>query len=434
MSYKSIQRKRKRRKIISFIIMFLIAYLFFKPILNVVSGGLKTTLPSKELLVEKIDVEGFFIRSEKVVNSDVDGILSIALEEGQRIGAGREVASIHRLKDNSSLEHEIIEVEEAIKTLEESGAKIEFIEDEKEEIQDLKSNIINEIQEKIINKDYSDINLVKEELILYEKKDNDVNFSGTLASQSIENLKNRKEAILSELKTNNIKYYTDKGGIISYDIDNYEDVYLVKDFENYTYEKLDSSSHLKKSQSKNKEKRDKEISIGEPVYKLVDDFEWYIAVKIENKKDITDLDVNRRVKLIIDKDKPAIRGNIICINEWKDKAVVVIKFNTMMYEYYNIRFSNVEMIKNETNALKIPRESIVNKEGQDGVYIKNKGGIVEFKPVFKIKQDEQYFYVQTGDNSSNVYLKEDSKPIKTITLFDEIILNTRNIKEGDIVN
>lgn len=433
MSYKKIQKRRKRKKITGFIAVILIAYLFLKPTINIISGGFKTTLPSQELLVESVKGEGFFIRNEKVVESDAKGILKRSVDEGQRIGAGIEVASIESVKDNSHLEREILEIEQAIETLEKSEAKIDILKDEKIDIQKLQRDKLEEIQNKIIKEEYSNINITKEELSLYEKKQKDVNFPNQLASESIEKLKSRRDKIKEEISSDNRRYYTQNGGIISYKVDGYEEIYTSYDLENYTYKKLNSDEYLKQSAIKDENLEDEtEISIGQPIYKILDDFEWYVAIKIDNIKDIIDISSNQTVKLHIDGDASKIKGKIVNINRSNNTAVVVVKFDTMMYKFYHMRIAKVELIKSETNTFKIPKRTLVKKDKQEGVYIKNKGGIVEFKPVFEIKEIGEYVYIHTGDNASNVSLGEET--VKTITLFDEVILNTKNVKEGDIID
>lgn len=427
------RKARKRKKPINIIFMILLLYIFLRPIVDIVSGGPKTILAQGEVLIDKINGEGTFIRSEKVVYSDVEGILNINAPEGEMLSAGQEVASIHRTKNNASLENEIKEIEDAISTLKSSDIKIDFLENEKSNIKDLKINATKKLQEYILNKDYENIAIIKEELLLYEEKQNDFNFSGSLASESINNLENKKQDIESKLEKNNIKYYTSNSGIVSYKVDGYESIYLPVNFENYSYKKLNIDIQAKNKISKDKKAKNENVSIGGPVYKLLDNFEWYVAIKIDNKKDVKDLDIGKAVS-IVTMDKPEVKGKIIAINRSNDKAVLVIKFDTMLYKYYDIRFSDVQVIKSSVETLKLPKRSVVEKDNVQGVYIKNKSGIVEFRHIFKIKEDDEYIYIKAGDNSSKVYIKKDQDPVSTVTLFDEIILNTRNIQEGDIVN
>lgn len=434
MSYTRTQRKKIRKKRVGFIILFLILYLFLKPILNIITGGLKTTLPNRELLVESISGEAFFIRNEKIVKSSTEGLLKRTAKEGARVSAGTEVANIRSREESSSLEQEIIEIDRAISSLEKSEAEVNTLESNKENLKKLRQEKIEKIQSKIRNKDYKDMNLIKEELSLYdEEKVDNQETSDYTRDTSLENLKDRREKISQEINTQNVKYHTQNGGIISYLIDDYEDFYSPKEFEKFTYEKLNSRDFLKGTQAKQGQD-DMEVSIGEPIYKILDDFQWHIAIKIDDAENIKDLDINQNVKININDDNSYLEGSIIRINENDNRAVVVVEFDTQMYKFYNKRISMVELIKSEEDVLKIPKKSIIDKDGQKGVYIKNKGGIVEFRAIFEIKQAGEYAYIKTGDQNSMVYLEKDSEAIKTISVFDELILNKAGIKEGDIVN
>lgn len=235
-----------------------------------------------------------------------------------------------------------------------------------------------------------------------------------------------------------IQYYNENAGLISYEIDGYEEEFQGEELEKYSYDLLDSKEYLEKIKGREEEidpSGDMQVSRGQAIYKIIDNFEWYIAIKVENKEDIADLSQGQGVKVKMDgeDEESIVKGYIRAINETGDKAVLVVKFNTMLYKYFNLRVKDVELIKNEFKAFKIPTKSIFEKDGQDGVYIKNKGGIVEFRPVFLIKEVQDDSFIKIGDNSSNIYLEEGSDPIRTVDQFDEIILNHDSVKEGDII-
>lgn len=356
MSDKSIKRRKKRKKTTGIVILFIIGYLFLKPTINIISGGLKTTLPSEELLIESIEGQGFFIKDEKVFKSDVQGVFNKTVKEGERVSAGSEVANVDNLEDSTSLEREIVEIEQAILALEKSEDEVEEMASEGKDIGDLKREKIEEIQNKIINKDYGNINIDKEELSIYEQKENGGDSQDTLGSETIEALENRRDKIKAEINENNIRHYTKNAGIISYRIDNYEDVFKPKDFEKYTYKKLDSNDFQKIMNSKDKKQNSKEnVSVDDPIYKLLDDFEWYIAIKIDDIEDIKDLDTNQAVRIKIDNEDFENKGIIVNTNKSKNTAVVIVKFDTMMHKYYDNRVGMIELIKSKTNSLKIPK-------------------------------------------------------------------------------
>ncbi len=101
---------------------------------------------------------------------------------------------------------------------------------------------------------------------------------------------------------------------------------------------------------------------------------------------------------------------------------------------YDERFVNFDIIKYKHNGYKIPTKAIVEKDGIKGVYIKEISGIVKFKPVEIIKEEDKFVYVSSGENNTIVIKGGQDKPVKTITVFDEILLNTKGVKEGIIVH
>lgn len=429
---KRIQLTKRRRKI-GIVVVVLIVFLFLKPTINIISGGLKTTLPSEELLVESIEGEGFFIKSEKLFKSDFKGLLNKAINEGQRVPAGTKVANISDIEEKSSLKKEIVEIEQGVKSLERFETEVEELKNEDENTEELIQEKIEEIQNEIMDNNYRYID--KETLSIYGRKQNDADSKETLLSGTIKVLEARRDIIREEIYTNNVRYYTQNAGIISYEIDGFEELYLPEDLERYTYKKLDKLDFQELMEMSNEKKiSNKEIDLGDYIYKLIDDFEWYLAIKINDIKDLKNLDENQSVNIKIDNKEIEIKGFITNINKDKNEAVVILKFDTMIHKYYSKRVAMVELIKSKTNSLKIPKKSIIESEGQNGVYVKNKGGIVEFRPIFEIKEIDDYVYVKKGDNNSDVDTGEDSKTIRTITLFDEVILSPKGVKVGDIID
>ena len=113
---------------------------------------------------------------------------------------------------------------------------------------------------------------------------------------------------------------------------------------------------------------------------------------------------------------------------------MIIKFSDKLHDYYNNRFPEVEIIKDKIDGLKIPTKAIIDKDSIKGVYIKDKSGIVKFRPIKIIGEEGNDTYVDSGNSNGNITLESVEKAVQTITLFDEIFINTTNIKEGQIIN
>ena len=414
MSYGNRQKNRKRRQAfrIIIIIIFIFLYLILIAVPSLLATNAKTILPEKGLLIEKLSVDGVMIKHETLVKATNNGEIDISSVEGKRLAAGTEIANINSQNDTSSLKQELLQIEQSISALKKSTTDTSLVINEKEKIEDLRESLLNKLQNMIISGKYDEIYLLKEELALYEDKAQDISLSNTLVGQSLENLESKRDSIKDVINENHVKYYTSHGGIISYDIDGFEEVLLPKEFENYTFDKLELNNELEKNSNKSN------ISVGEPFCKIIDNFQWYIALKIKDIKEIEDVEVNKSLRITIKGYDQELIGKIIAINTKGNKAVIVIELNTMLHDYYNLRFLDVEIIKLKKEGYKIPNKAIVEKDSLQGVYIKNKSGIVKFNPINIFGQDSNYTYVDIND----------------ISLFDEIFINPNSIKEGQILN
>ncbi len=412
MSYGKRQKSRKRRQAFRIIfIIFIFLYFIIRSIPSILAKNAKTILPEKGLLIEKLNTSGVIIKHETLINATINGEININSIEGKRIAAGTEVASINSLKDTSSLKQELLQIEESISALEKSSTETSLLINENEKIQYISKSLVNELQRMIALGKYDEIYLLKEQLALYCEKAQDASLSNTLVGQSLESLEAKRDSIKDEINKKHVKYYTNNGGIISYNIDGYEDVFLPKEFENYTFDRLEFNNILKITSDKST------ISVGEPICKIIDNFQWYIALKLEDINEIKDIEVNKSLNFIIKDHEDELNGRIIAINTTGNKAVIVLELTTMLHDYYNLRFPKVEIIKFKKEGYKIPSQAIVDKDSLKGVYIKNKSGIVKFIPINILGQDSNYTYVNIDD----------------ISMFDEIFISPTKIKEGQIL-
>ncbi|NLC03714.1 MAG: hypothetical protein GX787_05460 [Tissierellia bacterium] len=427
--------KRKRKRLIksSFriaIISFIFIYLIFRSVPIFLANTAKTILPVEELVVNKISSEGVIIKNEIVYKAEGTGELDSKIKEGERVPAGIEIANINLLEDTSQLKLELIEIENSILYLSKADTDSEVIQAENTEILNKQNKLIETLQIAINLGNYGQVIASKAELELYNTNPRDIVIANKYADQSLESLQQERDELLEKINSNNIRYYTTNSGIVSYNIDGFESLYLPQDFENYTYDKINIENINKDTIDENNVKE------GSAVFKMIDNFQWYIAIKIEDIKDIVDYEINQNIWVQLENDEKEISGRIIAINLTDNKAVIVIRFNDYLHEFYNLRFLNVHIIQSKTNALKIPSKVVIEKDGQKGVYIKEINGIVKFRPIIVLSEDEdnEFTYIQRGDDKGYIQLPGLENTSKTVLLYDEIFISTNNIKEGQILN
>lgn len=415
MSQTRVQKKKRKKKIILIPLTFLVIYFIISSIPLIFGNPYKTILPEDDILFRKIEGQGVLIKEEYVSFAEGNGQIERIVKEGERVAAGKEVARISLLKDTSGLKQELLEVEQKIDTLSKSNRQVTSIENDKMKLEDIQNNIVDNIQKSINEGNFLDVHRSKEEILIYNGKLNNASNENTLLNQSIESLKETKKSLIEKIDKNNLRCYSSDSGLVSYEIDGYENIFLPHDFENYTYDNLNIDENTK-NEIQNK------ISVGAPVFKIINNFEWYLALKITNIKDIEGYKIGQALNIEIE-DKE-IRGNIVAINTTYNKAVMVIKFTDYLHEIYNIRFTNAKIIKEKIESYKIPVKTVFDYEGKKGVYIKEINGIVKFKPVNIIDVVGDYAYIEKADINGN---------IKTISLYDEIFLDPTTVVDGQIL-
>lgn len=409
----------KRKKLFFGVILTMLIYLLISFIPTIFGSSKKTILPEEGILYNKTLGQGIVIKNETVYKAEGSGKINLLVKEGDRVGVGIEVANMSLLKDTSDLKQELIEIDKRIETLSKSDSKQVVGESN---LDSLKTNLLEEIQSNISIGNFIDIHEDKEELQIYDSysfpKD-------TLLNQSIATLNEQKKTLEKQINSSNLRYFSIESGIVSYEIDGLENLYSPKEFENYTYDKLDILE-LKESS-----KGYDEISIGNPIFKIINNFEWYMAIKIEDKANIEDYEIGQAMVIELD-DETVLKGEIIKINVTGNSAVVVLKLNTYLHNAYNLRYATVNIVNSKKEGFKIPTNVIIERDGKKGVYIKEINGIVKFRQVNILGEEGDYTYIDKGD--SNGYLRfENQDRVKTVTLFNEIFLDTTSVTEGEIL-
>lgn len=426
MSQEVKQRKitKNKKNFIGLFISILI-YLLISFTLSIFGISNKTILPETAILYDKINCQGVVIKDEFVYNSKGSGQLNIIVKEGDRIPVGTKVANISMLQDNSKLKQELLEIEQRIETLSKSD-KNSKNQNDKSEVDNLKQAVLEEIQENINSNSFIEIQNDKEKLQTY----NDYATEDTLLIQSLDSLKKEKEILIKQINSNNISYYSQNSGIVSYEIDGYESIYLPKEFENYTYDIFNLDN---KKVSKDKFITNDEVMIGNPIFKIINNFEWYIAIKVEDNTLINEYECGQAILCELE-DGSELNGRIVSINNTNNNSVLVVKYTTYIHENYNLRFPSISIIKSKQDSYKIPSEVIVEKDGNKGVFIKEINGIVKFRRISILGIEGKDTFINKGDHNGYIQFEGDDKPVRTVTLFDEIFYDPLSVTEGEILN
>lgn len=417
-------KKSGSKNLLLGVIIFVLVYFSISAIPLLFGNRYKTVLPQMEVLYKLVEGKALVIKNESLYFADGSGEIDQIVKEGEMVPVGKEVSTVSLLKDTSSLKQELLEIEQKIASLSKADKEIPTIEEDKTKIVTLQDGAIEQIQANINAGSFLDIHKSKESILLYNNKLQDVSKDNTLLGTSLESLKERQETLKAEVSSNRVRYFTKDSGILSYEIDGFETMYLPKEFENYTYDSFSIED------IENRENHSS-INSGSPVFKIIDNFEWFMAIKIDKKIDVEDYKVGQTLTLELE-NKQELTGKILNINITDNNAVVVVRLDTYLHENYNLRFTNLNIINYKKDTFIVPTSVIGEKDGEKGVYIKEKG-IVKFRPIIILGIKEDFTYIDKGDNNGYIMFPGQEKGRKTVTLYDEIFLDSSKVKEGQIL-
>lgn len=398
-------------------------------LLSIINKKVKTITAENGLFLKELELDAVLIKDEKLYKLSENKEIDTSILEGKKIPVGTKVGNSVLVNDIDYLKKELNNIEDAILTLENSDKKESFKKKKDKYIIDY-VDLIDSLQENIINENYEEVEVLKKEIISINKKNKDLIPQNNLLGQSIESLNKKKEEIKKEIDETNVSDTTKASGIFTYKIDGYENTLKAKEFSNYTYDSLPLSDAIVDS--------DNEIKISKKVdaFKIIDNFQWYLALKIDDKRAIGDYEIGDVLAITLPlKDKNLeLKGNIIAINNSSNKSVVILKFNKYLHEFYNTRFPKVKLVQKKVEVLKIPKSVIFDQKGENGVFIKDFSGIVKYRPIKIISNEGEFTYIDKGDENLLINIDTRDEAIRTLSIYDEIILKPKRFKENQILD
>lgn len=424
-----INRRKRKRKMRLALFGFVLVYILFRSVPSLFAIGPKTELPEKYSVDEKIETEGIIIKDESVYLADGEGRVNLVAKEGERVPVGAKISELTLISDTSQLKDKLNEVENKIAVLTETNNENSLSGSYEAKIEDSVNSIIDDLQASISNGNYNLARQLKDKLSSYHERGTGILEDDTLIGYSLESLEKEKQELEKQISNNIINYYSREAGIVSYKIDGYESQYSIINKDVYGY------SNFQPIKSKHKITTDGDsVKVRQPIFKIINNFQWYILIKVEDNKMIESYEEGNSILLSGKDIIGELRGYIETISFEGNKGTILCKFNRDFKNYYDKRHVKLDIIKNQFDSFRIRKKSMVDKDGLKGVYIKDINGIIRFRPIEIISEDDEYIYISTGDKNSYIYIGEGDEKSRTVRQFDEILLNPTNLEEGMIIN
>ena len=412
-----LKKESNGKKVIIYLVFVLVlVYLIYAVYLLVKEPTDKVMVEKGTLYLEETDI-GYVIRDEQVVKGDnyKNGMEQIK-NEGEKTAKNESIYRYYS-KNEENLKTQISELDAKIQEALKGQTGI-FSSDIK--------MLENQLDEKIelLNK-ITDISKISE----YKKQINDIitkkaKLSGeTSASGSyLKQLYNQRAELENQLNSGAEYIKAPVSGIVSYKVDGLEETLTPNNFSTLSKEFLENLK-LKTGQL---------IATNDECGKIIDSSRCYIATISDSEKAKTaQLDDSVQVRLsnnkVIDA-KIAYKSQ-----ENEEETLIILEINKQINELSNYRKISFDLIWWSDTGLKVPNKAIVEQDGLNYV-VRNRAGNFE-KVLVKIKRkNDKYSIVSNYSTSELEKLGIDKEKItstKSISIYDELVLNPDLSKYGD---
>ncbi len=274
---------------------------------------------------------------------------------------------------------------------------------------------------KVLNTDIENINSRIKAEFSYSKIQ-DFSQAYVYAEKIYESMEVRNQMILSEMSastktvdksTVKESLYTAVSGIVSYDLDTYEEKYILENIDEIT------ADNVKEVAKASTTVRSKLVEKDEVAFKVLTENTWYIVAFIDNEEiKSRGIEANSNYKLYANKANVFIpvMSKIESIAQGEKTSKVVFKCDSYTSDYADKRSITFKLAKDNIEGFKVPKTAIKQKEsvvinndyiffneenGYDYVIKKGYNGETYEVPIVKYKTENVNTYVLKSDTELN---------------------------------
>ena len=362
----------------------------------------------EDILTAEESTVGYVIREETVVDTKQydNGIVKIK-GEGEKVGKGETIFRYYT-ENEEQIKNEIQSLDEQIQEalkgqIDLPSSDIEALDDRiEEELKDLnKKNSIQEIEES------------KKDIDTYILKKAKIAGELSPAGSYINNLIKQRTSLEQELYNTTEYVVANTSGVVSYRIDNLENMLTPDTFDALDKDKLNNLEL----------KTGKIIASNDNSAKIINNFESYITI-ISDSEEARNKKEGDTVYLRLSNFQE-IKAKLEYIKEDEGDRILIFKITEGVEELINYRKISLDIIWWKKEGLKAPRSSIIYENGLS--YIVRVKSDNLSKILVKVEQENDNYCIIRNYKTSELeelgYTAEEIEDMKQVSIYDEILVN-----------
>ncbi len=371
---------------------------------------------------ETLALDVYIMRSERVLYSASPGEISRIYADGTKVATGTAVANIYG-GGTSSISSSIMALDNKIAILEDSNMGEGITVYDTAAIDSRIDELYYTILDKTANGDLEYALRKKDELLTQLNKRQIIVNKVTSYDDRILSLENQKMSLTSQLDSITATVKSTGSGYFYGTVDGYENIFSSSRVDDMTIADFDEMITSQPDSSLT------DGTSGESVGKLVTDFTWYAACKVQ--KDLLRYFAEGRSYRIVfpfssDTELTMKLYRVISQTD-RDDVVLVFSCGQLPENFNFLRMQSVYLVKESYTGYKVPVSALRMVDGDQGVYILD-GNVVRFRKVTPLYENDGYLIVAEQD-----ILKDEDYASK-LGLYDMIITEGRGMYEGKIID
>ncbi len=216
------------------------------------------------------------------------------------------------------------------------------------------------------------------------------------------------------------EYEAPISGVFSLTMDGYEEYFSIENMNKIKRNKVESFSYDSVSLE-----RDSVIK-GEPVYKISADDKWYVLCWVD-KDAVESYSEGREVTLELPEGN--VDATVYSVKKDGSDYKVIFYLDVYYEAFCESRAEEMSIVTSDNEGLIVYNKCIVEKDGNKGVYVKNKNGAYIFTRVKIISSDGKRSVL-----AASTFYDDDGNQVYTVDVYDEVLKHPSGVLQKDKEN
>lgn len=407
----------KRRAVTTRIIWIVIGVFFLIMVISQMmiyfGTSVKTEVATLYLATESIGFKGVYVRDEKLVSYNVNGIISYTHSDGSKIGKNAVIAQVYKNRSDIAVRQRISELEAQRDVLTDAQALVGTDTSQLESFSNQITEKHSQLLEYVYLGDYENASDLKSDILNLQSKREIVKGSISSYDTKLAEIDSEIARLKSQITTEPYDIAIPETGYFISRVDGFEEklnTTTVFDLTEKDIEDIIAADEMQENPSG-------------VIGKLVSDYTWYMAAVLDTIKLGTVFE-GAQVTLRIGASNQNVRADIVKLKRLEDgRSIAVFKCDMFLADFIDSRVTQAKLLLEDYSGIMIPNSALrmSDEDGSVGVYIQD-GIVASFRKVRQILSREEYTLVEDTSEEKGY-----------LSLYDNIIVEGRDLHEGKII-